>query len=59
MISKNHSKKAPSQNPVDFVKGVQQGGAHGKPQNVPDKLTGGPMREPLMGYPVLAKQTPK
>ena len=48
-ISKSHSKKAPSQNPTSFYKGEQQGGAEGKPQKVGDKLTGGPMREQIMG----------
>ncbi len=58
-ISKSHAKKSPTQNPVAFYKSEQQGGSQGKPTSVPDKLTGGPMREPLRGYPVLAKQTPK
>lgn len=39
--------KAPSQNPVDFYKGMQQGGATGKPMKVGEKLTGGPMREKM------------
>jgi hypothetical protein len=37
--------KAPTQNPVDFYKGHQQGGPHGTPTKVGEKLTGGPMRE--------------
>lgn len=48
-ISKTHAKKSPSQNPVSFYKSVQQGGAHGKPESVPDKLSGGPQREQVMG----------
>lgn len=48
-ISKTWAKKSPSQNPVAFFKGVQQGGAHGKPQSVPDVLSGGPMRERVYG----------
>ena len=51
-----YSKKAPSQKPTDFYKGVQQGGTDGKPQSVPDKLEGGPMREKIMGNPALSKQ---
>lgn len=52
MISKTWSKKAPSQNPVDFYQSKQQGGTNGsqsKPQSVPDKLSGGPMREQIFG----------
>lgn len=52
----SYPKKSPSQNPVDFFKGVQQGGADGKPQRVPDKLEGGPLREKIMGRPDLSKQ---
>lgn len=49
-ISKEHSKKQPSQNPTSFYKGEQQGGNRGKPGgSVPDKLSGGPMRERVMG----------
>lgn len=55
-VSKTHSKKAPSQNPVAFFKCEQQGGAEGKATHVPDKLTGGPMREKIMGRPALSKQ---
>lgn len=50
-ITKNReSKKSPSQNPVAFFKGVQAGGATGKSSYVaPEKLTGGPVREKIMG----------
>lgn len=49
-ISKTHSKKSPNQNPVSFAKSEQFGGAEGKStQKVPDKLTGGPMREKIYG----------
>lgn len=48
-VSRNHAKKSPTQNPTDFYKGVQQGGAYGKPQSVGDKLQGGPMREKIDG----------
>lgn len=48
-VSKSHHHKAPSQNPVDFYKGQQQGGAHGTPTRVPEKLQGGPMREKVNG----------
>lgn len=39
--------KRASQNPVDFYKGMQQGGAEGKPSKVPEELKGGPMREQM------------
>lgn len=55
-ITSNTSKKAPSQNPVAFFKGVQQGGTHGKPQSVPDQLSGGPMREKIFGDKAASKQ---
>lgn len=55
-MSRTSSKKAPSQNPTDFYKLQQQGGAQGKPMKVGDKLTGGPMREQIMGRKDLAKQ---
>lgn len=48
-ISPGHDKKSPSQNPVDFYKSKQQGGAQGSASSVPDKLTGGPMREAVYG----------
>ncbi len=51
-----YPKKAPSQKPTDFYKGVQQGGTDGKPQSVPDKLEGGPMREKIYGRSDLGKQ---
>lgn len=55
-VSRTFSKKAPSQKPTDFFQCKQQGGTDGKPQSVPDKLEGGPMREKLFGNPDLAKQ---
>lgn len=55
-VSRSHSKKAPSQNPVGFFKCEQQGGTHGTPQKVGDKLTGGPQREKVMGRKSLGKQ---
>lgn len=56
-ISKTHGKKAPSQNPVDFYKSVQSGGAEGKSAGkVPDKLSGGEMREKVFGRKDLSKQ---
>ena len=49
-ISRTHSKKSPSQNPVDFYESKQSGGAEGKnPAKVPDKLSGGAMREKVYG----------
>ena len=44
------SKKSPSQNPTDFYKSKQSGGATGKSSyTAPEKLSGGPMREKVMG----------
>lgn len=48
-ISRSHDKKSPSQNPTDFYKSKQQGGCEGKPSRVPEKLSGGPMRERIYG----------
>ncbi len=49
-IAKTHAKKSPTQNPADFYKSVQSGGAEGKGAGkVPDKLSGGPMREKVYG----------
>lgn len=56
-ISKTHSKKSPSQNPVAFYKSEKFGGADGRStQKVPDKLTGGPQREQIYGRKDLGKQ---
>ena len=49
MISKPSGKKAPSQNPVSYYKGVQQGGVRGKSESVPLQLKGGPQREKISG----------
>lgn len=54
-ISRSHEKKSPSQNPNSFYKSEQQGGAYGKPTSVPDKLSGGPMREKIYGPGALNK----
>lgn len=56
-ISKTHAKKSPTQNPVAFYKSEQFGGAPGgsKAQKVGDQLTGGPMREKIMGTQALKK----
>ena len=49
-IAKTHAKKSPTQNPVDFYKLKQSGGAEGKGAGkVPDKLSGGPMYEKIYG----------
>lgn len=48
-MMKPSGKKQPSQNPVDFFKGKQQGGTHGASSKVPDMLSGGPMREKMPG----------
>lgn len=50
-IARSHSKKAPSQNPVDFYKSEQSSGV----SRVPDKLTGGPQREQIYGRKDLSK----
>lgn len=55
-ISRDHPKKSPSQNPVDFYHSRQQGGAHGKPTRVPDELNGGKLVEKVMGKKDLSKQ---
>lgn len=55
-VSHNWNKKSPNQNPTAFVKGEQHGGARGKgSQAVPDKLSGGPMRERIEGRPNLGR----
>ncbi|WP_161966564.1 hypothetical protein [Paraburkholderia graminis] len=46
-ISKSNTPKAPSQSPTSFYQGKQQGGAHGKPEKVGERLKGGPMREKM------------
>ena len=51
-----YDKKAPTQNPVDFFKGETQGGTDGKAQKIPDKLSGGPVREKIYGRDDLSKQ---
>lgn len=48
-IDHTPGRKAPSQNPVGYFKGERQGGAQGSPQSVPERLTGGPMREKIDG----------
>lgn len=55
-VSRDSSKKAPSQKPVDFFNCVQQGGTDGKPQSVPDKLSSGTVREKIYGNSDLGKQ---
>ena len=46
-VSRTITPKAPSQRPTDFYKGKQQGGAHGSPEKVGEKMQGGPMREKM------------
>ncbi|WP_185716535.1 hypothetical protein [Burkholderia anthina] len=46
-VDRKITPKAPSQNPTGFYQGKQQGGAHGRPESVPEKLKGGPMREKM------------
>ena len=49
-IARSHSKKSPSQNPVDFYALKQAGGAEGKSSGrVPDKLSSGKQRELVYG----------
>lgn len=55
-ISRTHSKKSPSQNPVAFFEGKQSGGALGKGSGkVPDKLSSGTQREKIYGRKDLGK----
>jgi hypothetical protein len=57
-ISKTHAKKSPTQNPASFYKMENRsfGGPEGKStQKVGDKLTGGPMREKIMGKKSLSR----
>lgn len=55
-ISRSHSKKSPSQNPVDFYELKQSGGAEGKGgAKVPDKLSSGKQREQIYGRKTLSK----
>ena len=55
-INRGFSKKAPSQAPTKFFECQQQGGAHGSPTKVGDRLTDGPMREKIYGRKSLSKQ---
>ena len=49
-VQKTPAKKSPSQNPTDYFKLKQSGGAHGASNyTAPDKLSGGPMREKIDG----------
>lgn len=49
-VSRSWHRKAPNQNPVDFVESKQFGGAEGKgAQKVGEKLTSGKMREQIYG----------
>jgi hypothetical protein len=55
-ISRSNAKKSPTQNPVDFYKLKQSGGAYGSSGGrVGDQLTGGPQREKVMGSKSLKK----
>lgn len=55
-ISRTHTKKSPSQNPVAFFEGKQSGGAMGKGGGkVPDKLSSGTQREKVYGRKDLGK----
>lgn len=55
-VTRTISKKAPSQQPKDFFECKQQGGTHGKPMKVGDKLPSGAMREQIYGRKSLSKQ---
>jgi len=55
-INRGFSKKAPSQAPTKFFECQQQGGAHGSPTKVGDRLTDGPMREKIYGRKSLSRQ---
>lgn len=57
-VAKTHAKKSPTQNPTDFYKLKQAGGAEGSVAGkVGDKLTGGPMMEKIYGRSTLSSQT--
>ena len=55
-VSRDMTKKAPTQNPVEFFECKQQGGTHGTPTRVPDVLKSGKMREEVYGRKSLSKQ---
>jgi hypothetical protein len=46
-IERRTAPKAPTQNPVAFYEGKQQGGPYGKPERVGERLKSGPMREKM------------
>lgn len=46
-VDRKNTPKAPTQNPVGFYHGKQQGGAYGKPEKVGERLSGGKCREKL------------
>jgi hypothetical protein len=54
-VSRGSHKKAPSQSPVKFFECQQQGGVHGVPTKVGDKLQSGAMREQIYGRKSLGK----
>lgn len=56
-VSRSHTKKSPSQNPVAFFECKQSGGASpgSKGSGVPDKLTSGTQREKIYGRKDLSK----
>lgn len=54
-ISRDLSRKAPSQPPKDFFQCKQAGGAHGSSSKAPEKSTSGPLMEKIMGKPELGK----
>ena len=54
-VSRSHDKKSPSQNPVSFFKCQDGEGPYGRPGKVGDMLSGGPMREKIMGNPMLSR----
>lgn len=54
-IKRNIEKKSPSQAPDAFFKCEQSGGTKGASYKAPEKLSGGPMREQIMGRKSLAK----
>ena len=54
-ISRDLSRKAPSQAPKDFFECKQSGGAHGSASKAPEKSQSGPLREKIYGKDVLSK----
>lgn len=55
-VSRDSTKKSPSQAPKDFFACEQSGGAHGAKTVQPDKSASGPLREQIYGRKDLGKK---